>query len=110
MSNNIYSPVARDIDTDAEALLSSQKLSDGSHALSVQQGAANAAAVSPSDSAALAQVTRAIYVGVSGDIKVDMAGAGAGILLKAVPVGMLFIQVAKIYATGTNATNLVALY
>jgi hypothetical protein len=36
--------------------------------------------------------------------------AGAGIVLKNVPVGLLKIQAAKVYATETTATDLVALY
>jgi hypothetical protein len=109
-TNNIFAEEWRDQDTNGDALLASQKLSDGSHALSVSEAAANAAAITPSDSTPLANITRAIYVGVSGDIKVDMAGSGTAIVLKSVAAGLLQIRVAKVYSTGTAATNLVALY
>lgn len=53
-------------------------------------------------------VPRALYIGVSGDVKVDLVKGGT-VTLKSVPVGVLQIQPAKIYKTGTTATNLVAL-
>lgn len=53
---------------------------------------------------------RSIYVGVSGDVKVDMAGSGTGITYKAMPVGWHPIKVKKIYATGTTATDIIAVY
>lgn len=53
-------------------------------------------------------VTRRIYVGVSGDVKIDEAGGETGIVYKAVPVGMLDVHATKVYATGTTATNLIA--
>jgi hypothetical protein len=55
-------------------------------------------------------VPRAIYVGVSGNITVDMLGNGTSILFSNVPVGMWSIRVSKIYATGTTATNMVGVY
>lgn len=51
---------------------------------------------------------RGVYVGVTGDVKVDMEGAGT-VTFKAAPVGILPIQVTKIYKTGTTATDLLAL-
>jgi hypothetical protein len=68
-----------------------------------------AVAVVTSDTDDLAKVSNAIYVGVSGDVKVDLPGASA-IVFKAVPVGMLRIRAKRIYAAGTTATNLLALY
>ena len=55
-------------------------------------------------------VPRAIYVGVSGNIKVDMLGNGTAVTFSNVPVGMWSIRVSKLYATGTTATNIVAVY
>ena len=55
-------------------------------------------------------VTRRIYVGVSGDVKVDLQGGETGVTFKAAPVGFLDIHATKVYATGTAATNLVALW
>jgi len=76
----------------------------------VCRSAENAAVITPSDTVALTTPTLRIYVGVSGDVKVDMVGVGSGIVFKAVPVGPLDVQATKVYATGTTATNLVALY
>jgi hypothetical protein len=68
------------------------------------------AAVTPSDSADLANVTRAVYVGGAGDLTVINA-AGTTVTFKAVPVGTLLpIRVGRIKATLTTATNLVALW
>jgi hypothetical protein len=53
--------------------------------------------------------TRRLYIGVSGDVKVDLEDSGQGIVFKAVPVGMLDVRASKIYAAGTTATNIVAL-
>ena len=73
--------------------------------------AENAAVITPSDGANLSQQTLAIYVGGAGDVRVDLVGTGTGITFKAVPVGtVLPIQAVKVYATGTSATNLVAIY
>ena len=53
---------------------------------------------------------RALYVGVAGDVTVDMADGSASILFKSVPVGVLKIAVSKVHKTGTAATNLLFLY
>lgn len=70
---------------------------------------ANAAAVTPSDTVDLQFVTRALYVGVSGDVTVNMPG-GAAILFKAMPVGLYAIRCTRIKAAGTTATNILALW
>jgi hypothetical protein len=69
---------------------------------------ASASAVTTSDSATI-PATSALYIGVSGDVKVDFAGTGT-VTLKAVPVGFLPVKVVKVYAAGTTATNIIALY
>lgn len=71
--------------------------------------ATEAVAVTPSDGADLAQATRALYIGVTGDVTVDMAESGSTILFKAVPVGILPVRVKRVRATGTTATNILAL-
>lgn len=68
-----------------------------------------AVAVTPSDSTII-PVTRAIYVGATGNITVRMADGGDNILFANVPVGILSIQVDKIYSTGTGASSIIALY
>jgi hypothetical protein len=67
------------------------------------------AAVTKSDATILPQ-TRALYVGVTGDVAVIFAGDTAAVTLKAVPVGILPVQVTKVMSTGTTATDIVALY
>ena len=68
-----------------------------------------AVAVTPSDSADLADVTTRIYVGGAGAISLIMADDASAVTLAAVPVGSyLDIRVRRINATGTTATNLVA--
>ena len=69
-----------------------------------------AVAVTPNDSTNLAvNPTRAIYVGVAGNLNVDMADGGT-VLFSNVPVGMFPIQVVRVRSTSTTATNLVAIY
>lgn len=55
-------------------------------------------------------VSRAIWVGVGGNITVDLVDGGAGVLLKNVPVGELRIRAVKVQAAGTTATDMVALW
>lgn len=67
-----------------------------------------AVAITPSDSTII-PVTRAIWVGVTGNINVRMAD-GQTALFSNVPVGLLPIQVDKVLSTSTTATTMVALY
>lgn len=76
-------------------------------------GAAYAAkAITPNDNTDLSYVTKGVYVGGSGDITATMAdGVSGDVVFKAVPVGaVLPIAVSRVKATGTTATNLVALF
>lgn len=71
-----------------------------------------AAAVTPSDSADIPNIPAqgaSIYVGVSGDVKVDMARGGT-VTFVAHPVGTLPLLVRRVYATGTAATSIVAIW
>lgn len=66
-----------------------------------------ATAITPSDTTTYSTPIWRIYVGVTGDVKVDTLG-GTGITYKAVPAGVyIYPNATKIYATGTTATNLV---
>lgn len=67
------------------------------------------AAVTPSDGVDLAQVSRALFVGVAGDLAVIGAG-GDTVTFAHAPVGYHPIRVARVLATGTTATNIVALW
>ena len=65
-------------------------------------------AVTPDDNADLDFITRSLWVGVSGDVAVQWRD-GSSVVLKSAPVGLLNVRVARILATGTTASELVAL-
>ena len=68
-----------------------------------------AAAIVPDDTADLAHATRAIYVGQAGALTVRMV-SGDEVTLAEVQAGMIYpLRVARILATGTTASGLVAL-
>ena len=71
--------------------------------------ASSALAVTPSDSVDLANAPKALYIGVTGDITMRLANDTASVLFKAVPVGVLPVRPLRVYATGTTATNILAL-
>lgn len=64
--------------------------------------------VTPSDSADLAGIG-ILYIGTTGDVKVDGVKGGSAITLKNIPSGtwLNFIRVKKVYSTGTTATDIV---
>jgi hypothetical protein len=71
----------------------------------------DARVVTPSDSAVLVNgPSRALYVGSSGNLTVRMGDGQNQILFSNVPAGIFPIQVDMVYATGTTAANIVALY
>lgn len=67
------------------------------------------AAIVPNDSSDLAEVTRAIYVGGAGDIKVTANGGGTATFVGVAAGTILPVRVVRVFATGTTATNLVGL-
>jgi hypothetical protein len=69
--------------------------------------AIGAYAVTPDNSAT--QNARALYIGVSGDVAVVTRNRSTSVTFKAVPVGILPVQVTKVLATGTTATDIIAL-
>ena len=70
--------------------------------------AKNAVAVTKSD-ATIIQTTRALYIGVTGDVVVTMASGATPVTFKAHPVGYLEAQVTQVLAA-TTATDILALY
>lgn len=69
----------------------------------------SAKAVTTSDSADILD-TRALYVGVGGDVKVTMA-YGDVVTFVGVPSGSILpVQVTRVWATGTAANSILALY
>jgi hypothetical protein len=68
-----------------------------------------AAAVTPNDGTDLAVPARALYVGGTGDLKVDTAG-GDTVTFSGVTAGSFIpVMVSRVYATGTTATNILSL-
>ena len=48
-----------------------------------------------------------LYIGVSGDVKATVGGNP--VVFKAAPVGPLWVRAARVWATGTTATNILAM-
>jgi len=69
--------------------------------------AKNAAAVTPHDTTNLSKTTRALWVGVKGDVSVEMAGSGSAIVHKGVQ-GRLDVRCTRVNSTATTATDIVA--
>lgn len=68
-----------------------------------------AAAVTPSDANDLTNVTRALWVGTAGSVQVTMR-AGQTVTFSNMNVGWHPIRVRRVWATGTTATNIVAVW
>ena len=72
--------------------------------------AANAAEITPSDTTDLAQASRGIWVGYDGTLKVTMV-RGQVVTFRAVTAGQFIpIRVKRVWATGTSAQYLVAIW
>ena len=72
--------------------------------------ATNAVLVSPNDSTDLANVTRAVYVGTTGNMKVTMQDSGT-VLFTGIAAGTtLPIRVTRIWSTTTTASTILALW
>jgi hypothetical protein len=67
--------------------------------------------VTPSNSAALGYITKRLWVGGTGDVKVDTAGGDLGVIFSSIPAGAYLVGAfTKVYATGTTATLITAQY
>lgn len=75
------------------------------------RAAEQASSVVPSDSADLSSgMTRGLYIGGSGDVKVDMAD-GSTVTFVGLAAGVIHpLRVKRIYTSGTTATNIIAVY
>ncbi len=72
--------------------------------------AESAQAVTPNDSADLAGLSRALYIGSYGNANVDMAD-GTTILFLGLSSGQILpIRAKRVRLTNTTATNIIALY
>ena len=80
------------------------------HALSLTAPVTHASAIAPNDAAELNQATRAIYVGIGGDLAIEMLDGGA-LVLTNVQGGVLYpFRIRRVLATGTTAAGLVGVY
>lgn len=71
--------------------------------------AESADAITPNDSANLAHFTRAIYVGTTGNLRVEMVG-GQDVIFTNLQGGVLYpLRVRKVFATNTTAAAIVGL-
>lgn len=74
-------------------------------------GIDKASAITPHNSTNLATAACGVYVGGAGDVTLVPLGQKTAVLFKAVPVGAIIpVWTTRVNATGTTATNLVALY
>ena len=65
--------------------------------------------ITPSNTVDLAVPARGIYVGVSGDLKVDIGGVA--ITFVGLAAGIIHpLNVTRVYQTGTDATNIVGVF
>ena len=72
--------------------------------------ATNAISLTPSDTTPLGTVSRAIYVGVAGDLSVEMQ-SGQIVVFQGVQSGsILAIRALKLRQTGTTATGIVSMW
>lgn len=68
-------------------------------------------AITPHDTNELTEgPSRAIYVGVTGNLTVRLLNDDDDTLFSNVPVGIFPIRASHVRSTGTTATNLVAMY
>ena len=72
--------------------------------------ASNAFVVTPADGSNLTHAARALFVGGAGDVKVDTLGGDTVTFTGVLAGSILPVRILKVYATGTTATNLVAVY
>ena len=70
----------------------------------------NSETVTPSDSVNLTQPSRAIYVGVGGDISVEMLDGGTQVFVGVVTGSLLPLQVTRVNSTDTTATDMVSVF
>ncbi len=81
------------------------------HARSLTSPPEDAASITPGDAGSeLSHVTRALYVGVAGDLALLMQG-GATVILRGVPSGsFLPLRVRQVLAAGTSADGIVGFW
>lgn len=79
----------------------------GLDASSIAVPATYAEAVTPSDTVDLVRMSRALWVGVTGNIKVTMK-EGQVVTFSNLPVGWHPLRVSRVWSTSTTATTMIA--
>jgi len=80
------------------------------HSVGVDGPAVHAFSVTPNDSVDLTYVTRGLYVGASGDVKVTVHG-GEAVTFVDLAAGVIHpLRVTRVWSTGTAATGIVGVY
>ena len=79
------------------------------HASGLDSPARNAAPVAPDDASDLPVSARSLYVGAPGDVRITTVG-GDTVTFTAVPAGILPVRAARVHATGTTASSIVAVW
>lgn len=79
------------------------------HLESLIAPATSAAAITPNDDNELSYVSRSLWVGVAGSLKVQMRD-GQDVTFANVTVGWHHLRVRKVFATGTSASSIVSVW
>lgn len=67
-------------------------------------------AIIPDDGIDIDRATKAIYIGSGGDIALQLLGTNAPVTFRNVPAGTVIdVRVARVWAAGTTATDIVGL-
>lgn len=80
------------------------------HRAGLTSPAEGGAAVTPSDSEDLPTASRALYIGGAGNVAVVTVGGDTVTFVGLASASILPVRVARVLATGTTATNIVALW
>lgn len=80
-----------------------------SHSVGLSAPAVRPEAITPNDAADLAQVTRAVYVGQTGNLRVRLVSGDTVVFANAQAGALYPIRVAQVYATGTTASDIIGL-
>ncbi|MGH1352121.1 MAG: spike base protein, RCAP_Rcc01079 family [Methyloligellaceae bacterium] len=78
------------------------------HTLSQSDPARGAFVITPDNNADLEELTRALYIGVAGDLSVVMQ-EGQTVTFPNVEVGIFPIRVARVNATNTTASSIIGM-
>ena len=80
------------------------------HQTGLTSPASDAIAVTPDDNAALTFIPRAIYVGGTGDVSLEMQGGQIVTFTNVQGGTVLAVRALRVRQTGTTATGIVALW